>query len=215
MAQARCSNGHIYDTEVYKECPYCDNDARTIDFGGNYEANDIPRQDYVRKTAPIARSTPVSKIEPEKVPKTTPPQAYLDKQDEIKKTAAVFTPKQGSDPVVGWLVCVQGKEVGMDYRLGAKTNTIGRGSEMDVKIKGDDTITSNTHAKIDYDILNNDFYLIPANNKSTIYLNKTPVYVPQKLTAYDKIRLGKTEVLFIPFCSEKFVWPEAEKNDDV
>lgn len=196
MAQARCKNGHIYDSEIYGDhCPYCDNGTSTIYFDDVYAGNDAGR----------------STITPEEIQKTIPPKAFLEHQQEIGGTVGVFEKHHHSDPVVGWLVCVEGHDYGTDYKLSAKTNLIGRGGEMDVRIKGDDTITSNTHAKIDYDVLNNAFYLIPGNNRNTIYLNQAPVYAAQKLNAYDRLRFGETELLFVPFCSEKFSWPAGDK----
>ena len=200
MAQARCSRGHLYDPEIYgNNCPYCDQGNTTINFDEG--------------PAGFGKSVPVSFIAPEEIKKTAPSKEYLARQEEIGKTQPAFRPREGHDPVVGWLVCVHGHDVGVDYKLCARINTIGRGGEMDVRIKGDDTITSNTHAKIDYDALNNDFYLIPANNRNTIYLNGAPVYAAQRLAAYDRIRLGQSEVLFVPFCSDRFVWPTEDEGE--
>ena len=213
MAKKRCANGHIYDSDIYGDnCPYCDGNTPTIDFGRPAAAAPAAEADPFEQEG-IGKSAPVSTIRPEEITKTRPPQAFLDKQEEIGKTQPAFRPQQGSDPVVGWLVCVHGHDTGKDYKLSARTNTIGRGSEMDVRIKGDDTISSDTHAKIDYDVLNNDFYLLPANNRNTIYLNGAPVYAAQKLSAYDKIRFGKSEVLFVPFCCDKFTWPTEDEGD--
>ena len=203
MAQASCGKGHIYDSDIYDSCPYCDNGASSIDFGVG--AADL--QDG------IGPSVPVSVIKPEDIKKTSAPQEYLEKQDEIKHTRAACAPTKGKEPVVGWLVCVQGHDIGRDYHLMPRTNNIGRGGDMDVQIKGDDTITSNCHAKIDYDALNNDFYLLPANNRNTIYCNKATVYAATKLKAYDSIRLGKSEVLFVPFCNEHFTWPQDDGEE--
>ncbi len=206
MAQARCSRGHIYDPEIYGDsCPYCASVSTSI----NFETT----EDFSTPAADVAKSVPVSSIVPEDIPKTAPTSEFKQKQEEIGKTQSVFQPKTGKDPVVGWLVCVQGHDTGEDYKLRAKTNTIGRGSDNDVRIKGDDTITSATHAKIDYDVLNNDFYLLPGNNRNTIYLNGAPVYAAVKLTGYDRIRFGQSEVLFVPFCTDKFVWPTAEEKE--
>ena len=92
MAQARCNRGHIYDSEIYDKCPYCDHETETIEFGEDYS------QDGVGK------SVPVSVVEPDTLKKTTAPSDYIEKQDEIKRTRAAFSSKQGSEPVVGWLV---------------------------------------------------------------------------------------------------------------
>lgn len=195
MKQARCKNGHIYDAEIYGDvCPYCDHTGNTINFNENGE--------YHFKSVAAEKVVPQDELK-----RTAPPDGYVQKQEELKKTVGVYAKIAGNDPVVAWLVCVKGHEEGKDHRLTAKTNTVGRGSDNDVYIKGDDTITKDTHAKIDYDILNNNFYLIPGNNKNTIYLNNVPVYNPQMLKAYDMVRFGQTDLCFVPFCSDKFRWP--------
>ncbi len=194
MAQARCRNGHIFDADIYgTRCPYCEQgSSSTIYF-----------QDSVGGTVGGG-------IVPEEIGRTAPPKECLERQQEIGGTVGVFQKHHGSDPVVGWLVCVKGQEKGADYRLRAKTNLIGRSREMDVQLKGDDTVSSDTHAKVDYDVLNNDFYLIPGNNRNTIYLNGRPVYAAQQLQAYDRLRFGDTELLFVPFCCERFRWDEGD-----
>lgn len=206
MAQARCANGHIYDSELYGDrCPYCDRGTSTIYFDDRYSDG---LEGFSQEG--FGRSEARSSITPEAIGKTAPPKAFLEKQEEIRGTVGVFEKRHGNDPVVGWLVCVKGAPIGEDYRLRARTNLIGRGGEMDIRIKGDDTITSDTHAKIDYDILNNNFYLLPANNRNTIYRNGAPVYAAQQLEAYDRLRFGETELVFVPFCNDRFRWPEAD-----
>lgn len=216
MATATCSNGHIYDTSIHPDCcPYCGSSGRTIDFEADVNATVSSES----QLSDIGKSVMVTTITPEELGPTTAPKGFdptvwpVDgpvRQDPIDRTRPVFVPREGNDPVVGWLVCVKGRTVGRDYRLSARTNTIGRGPGMDVQIPEDDTITSHIHAKLDYDALNNDFYLIPANNTNTVYINRAPVYAAQKLTAYDSIILGQTEVLFVPFCCDRFVWPKAD-----
>ena len=194
MTQARCKNGHIYDSEIYGSvCPYCDHTGNTINFNEDGE--------YHFKSVAKEKITPQ-----EQIGKTAPPPGYMEKQEELKKTTSVFSKEKGNDPVVAWIVCINGSEKGKDYRLIPKTNTIGRSSENDIWIKGDDTITRNAHAKIDYDVLNNNFYLLPANNDNTIYVNNAPLYSPQMLKPYDVLRFGQSEFSFVPFCSDKFTW---------
>ena len=52
-----------------------------------------------------------------------------------------------------------------------------------------------------------------ANNSNTIYCNGAPVYAALKLSPYDRVRFGHTELLFVPFCCERFTWPAAEPGD--
>ena len=36
------------------------------------------------------------------------------------------------------------------------------------------------------------------------------VYVPQELSAYDTIEMGKSKFIFIPLCGENFEWSELD-----
>ena len=133
MAQARCKNGHIYDSAIYGDrCPYCDNGTSTI-----YFDDACQQADGIGQTVPGSMGAGGA-IMPEEIGRTMPPREFLERQQEIGGTVGVFQKHHGNDPVVGWLVCVKGHDKGQDYRLRAKTNLIGRSREMDVQIKGDD-----------------------------------------------------------------------------
>ncbi len=51
----------------------------------------------------------------------------------------------GIDAVVGWLVCVHGRNRGRDYRIRSENNTVGRSENMDICISGDDLISRERH----------------------------------------------------------------------
>ena len=109
------------------------------------------------------------------------------------------------DPVVGWLVCIEGPSRGKDFKIYGKNNTIGRSEKMDICIKGDQTISRENHARLAYDEKHNNFHLIPAESTNNIYIS---VYIPTMLSAYDCIEFGDTKLLFVPFCSDKFMWKD-------
>jgi pSer/pThr/pTyr-binding forkhead associated (FHA) protein len=116
------------------------------------------------------------------------------------------------EPVVGWLVCIDGTEKGKDFRVWAKNNTIGRSEKMDVCIKGDATISRENHARLAYDEKHNKFHLIPAESTNNIYLNDEPIYVPSVLEAYDVIELGESRFIFVPLCNDRFDWKDGLKK---
>ena len=196
MRQERCGNGHIYDADIYgRTCPYCAHPGNTINFTADGE--------YHFKSSAAERIYP--RTEPDR---TVPPRGYAGEQEEMKRTVGVFNKKYGNEPVVGWLVCIKGTDIGKDFRLTAKAKTIGRAVNMDVCIRGDDTVSKDNHARIDYDYRNNRFYLLHGSNTNTIYLNNEPVYAPQLLKPYDVMSFGQTEFIFVPLCSDRFVWPK-------
>lgn len=121
-------------------------------------------------------------------------------------TQAVIKKKLGIDPVVGWLVCIEGPDKGTDYRLHADNNYIGRDPSMDVCIAGDDTVTRERHALLTYDFETKTFYVAPTGGKKNPRLNGKPVLNALELSPYDRIQVGETTLLFIPLCSERFEW---------
>src|SRR6266568_2677584 len=112
----------------------------------------------------------------------------------------------GIDAVVGWLVCVHGKNRGRDYRIRSENNTVGRSENMDICISGDDLISRDRHTISTFDPQQNTFHLSPAEGRSLVFLNNKTVLTPQELRPYDEILLGATKLVFVPFCGEKFKW---------
>ena len=212
MAIAECPQGHLYDPNLYASCPYCAGSGTMIDFDqsgrtaapagygatvapGGYGA---PAQPSVNRTVPVRGA--------EDVGKTVAPESYRRKEAEENKTVGVFQKKYDLDPVVGWLVCIEGSDKGKDFHLYARINSIGRSSESDVCIKGDATISRENHARLAYDPRHNSYQLIPGDSTNNIYLNDIPVYAPAVLAAYDVVELGQSKFVFLPLCGDRFQW---------
>ena len=205
MALTECANGHLYDTDQYASCPYCQGGINRVEFGGGDSG--------IGKTVGIG--TPGGAPITSEVGATVAPAGYAPKKpasaapaEDTGKTVAVLQKSLSIEPVVGWLVCIEGKEKGKDFRIEAKNNSIGRSEKMDITIKGDDTISRENHARLAYDVKHNAFHLIPAESTNSIYINDDPVYVPTKLNFYDLIELGESKFLFVPFCTERFNWQD-------
>lgn len=212
MAIAKCENGHIYDSDYNTSCPYCNQNQNRINFGettgGNrYGGGSVT--DGQPTMAPRGYENYQGDQSVVNMRKTMPPNGYRATGrmvDEENKTVGMMGKSLGIEPVVGWLVCVDGKMKGKSYNLYAKINTIGRSEKMDVCIGGDNTISYDNHARLAYDIKHNNFQLLPGNSSNTLYLNDQPVYDAKMIRAYDVIELGSTLLLFVPFCTEQFDW---------
>lgn len=226
MTRVECARGHVYDADMYSACPYCDN-FQTVDFGG------VP---VGEGGATMPGGMPVSQAGatmPGNVPvsqggatmpgggsmygggqrsvmnddsKTLPPRGYEMRVDAENKTVGMMKKNQGVEPIVGWLICIEGSDKGKDYRLYGRINTVGRGENMDVCIHGDSGITRDTHVKVAYDPKKNHFYIVPGNATNNTYLNDEPVYMQTRLNSHDLIELGETKLLFIPLCDRRFSW---------
>ncbi len=144
---------------------------------------------------------------------TVAPSSYKDSQKndgtdqgDPGKTVGVLKKSLNIEPVVGWIVCIEGADKGKDFHIMARNNSIGRSERMDICIKGDATISRENHARIAFDVKHNVCHLIPAESTNGIYLNGDPVYVPTELKHSDVIELGESKFMFIPLCNENFSW---------
>lgn len=209
MALTECANGHLYDTDMNESCPYCNGGSNMINFSADSGTN-------FGRTAPVGGGFGPSgtKQSQSEIGATVAPAAYVKKQEEDNRTVGIFQKRMEIEPIVGWLVCVDGADKGKDYKLYGKNNTIGRSERMDVYIKNDPTISRENHARLAYDQKHNNFHLIPADATNNIYVNDEPIYLPTLLRAYDLIELGDTKVVFIPFCSDRFTWQNGLKQGE-
>ena len=103
------------------------------------------------------------------------------------KTVAVHVFENGIEPVVGWLVCVNGEEKGRDYRLIRGRNCIGRDSDMDVTIRKDQKVTREEHCSVVYDEKSNLTFLVPGNGTLTYYKGETVSYTHLTLPTTERV----------------------------
>ena len=202
--QRTCSAGHVYDADQFASCPYCNRNTRAIQFG----ATAAPAG-YGATTAPAGYGAAHAGRD-DTIGQTVMPEAIRRRmeQERDNRTVGEFKRKLGYEPVVGWLVCVEGPEVGKDYRLFGRINSIGRAEGNDVVLAQEHTVSQKNHVRLAYDAKHNNFQLIPGEGTNVTYLNDEPLYVPQKLNAYDVLEMGATKLIFVPLCNERFHWPE-------
>ena len=204
--QRTCSAGHVYDADQFPSCPYCNRNTRAIQFG----ATAAPAG-YGATTAPAGYgAAPAGRDDT--IGQTVMPEAIRRRmeQERDNRTVGEFKRKLGYEPVVGWLVCVEGPEVGKDYRLYGRINTIGRAEDNDVVLAQEHTVSQKNHVRLAYDAKHNNYQLIPGDGSNVTYLNDEPLYVPQRLNAYDILEMGETKLMFIPLCNDRFRWPTSK-----
>ncbi len=124
-----------------------------------YDASVHASCPYCREASPDAMAGSTKPLQP----------AVKTADADIGLTKALIKERTGVDPVVGWLVCLSGKQKGRDFRMHADHNYIGRGEDMNIVIRDDDTISRSNHAIITYDAKENELILITAKDirKST------------------------------------------------
>lgn len=113
-----------------------------------------------------------------------------------------------ADPVVGWLVCINGKHFGESFNIYVGKNSIGRGESNRIILNRDNSISREKHAFIIYEPKKRNFYLQPGDSSGLTYLNDDYITESKILSIKDTIDLGDSKFTFIPLCDESFSWEE-------
>jgi hypothetical protein len=122
---------------------------------------------------------------------------------DVPSASAEFT----GEPVVGWLVVVDGPGRGQSLTLGYGMNGIGRGPGSRVPLNfGDEEISRDGHAMLTYDGRNRRFYIQHGGGVNLTYVGDVPVLQPRELVARDVIGIGNTKLCFVPLCGPEFDW---------
>ncbi len=122
-----------------------------------------------------------------------------------------MTPQRGAfeqDPVVGWLVVVGGPGIGQFRPVYEGNNTVGRSEDNRVAIDfGDDAISADEQAFIRYDSSDRSFLFVPNLAKTNVVSvnDKRPTGAVE-LAQMDVITMGRTQLVFVPFCGPEFDW---------
>lgn len=135
--------------------------------------------------------------------------------DEDVKTVSFYGPntigggESPVNPVVGWLVCLRGKNLGKDFHLRTGKNYVGRSETMDVALKGENTVSRDKHATVLFEPRQKIFLVQPGESRELAYLNNELILQPQVLKQGDVISVGDVDLLFIPLCSPGgFSWSQ-------
>lgn len=196
MQQRECAFGHLYDADQYGSCPYCNSKSPEIVFGKE------------NRTVAPGMSGPRREDRAGEIPPTKPGPDYRNPMEDPGRTKSGFEENNKYDPVVGWLVCIEGSRKGKGYELRNKINGIGRDPSNDISFPNDTLISRKNHVRLAYDNENNNFHLIPGESTNIVYVNGTPLFASRALEAYDVIKMGEIKLIFVPLCSEKFTWEQ-------
>ncbi len=215
MEMRKCVNGHYYDASANSSCPYCQsgtNTGKTVSLGAAQSSGmgaSMMDESGDSKTLPLgysaapqfASAAPAADDDSGK----TVAMSQAVNEDE-GRTIAIVHQDTGIDPVVGWLICVSGKEKGRDYRIHSDNNYIGRSEKMDICIRGDETISRENHAVVSYDSVDKIYYFSPGDGRNIVRHNSKAIFQTVELAPYDRVIVGKTELLFLPLCGKEFEW---------
>ena len=204
MSIVRCPNGHYYDYKRFSTCPHC------LSFGANITNKETVGVSFAHNLfqsnrfiedneKTVAKNSNVLGGDDEKTVR------FNDAADDNEKTIGFMKMATKVNPVVGWLVCIDGPERGRDYRLHAERNFIGRTWKMDVNIVDDRSVSRENHASIVYDPHSGLFMIVNGEGIKT-YLNGEPVTEPKIIKDGDKIGIGSSTYDFVAYCREDRQW---------
>lgn len=199
----RCPEGHWYNAAVHSSCPLCDGN----DTIPNYFTETIDVNSANAEAAGDFPPTMSPTMEPAGGYRTQSPQGPDSPNPFSNPTIIGGDTAQGSqtEPVVGWLVCIDGPVRGNDFRIHAGYNYIGR--EMgDIHIQGDLQISRQNHAMIAFDSSEGVYYVGPSAGRNLIKVNGKTVLNAVEVKNYDIISIGTTRLMFVALCGPHFGW---------
>jgi len=126
--------------------------------------------------------------------------------EEVKELTHVDREKW----VHGWLVCISGPTKGWDYEIRKGRSFIGGSESMDIHIPGDKLIEKVNHAVITYDDYDHSITLQPGNSRGMVYVQGDAIHKARELVPSDKIEIGESTFMYVPFCTQEFNWSKLE-----
>ena len=114
-------------------------------------------------------------------------------------------PLQRVRPVVGWLVCAQGNDIGKDFRLHVNFNHVGQNANMDIRLT-DPYVSHDKHFTVSYALQSNLYFAEMGQGKSFVHINGQPLVGSTQLKKGDQIQVGNTLLIFIPLEQKCVKW---------
>jgi hypothetical protein len=227
----RCDQGHFYDASRHRRCPACGIPGLDVGFTvpatAPYEATAPQPTMPVRPPQAAGRGSAddgaTQRISPALQP-DAPTVAFWHKPNRTAPQPGAPEPAGDApiDPVVGWLVAIDGPVKGRDFRVFSEGNDIGRANSCRIVIKDESISQSSPHALLTFDPRSEDaaYYIQPAGRHMLYIFRKggegrEPVLTPVRLQPYDVLEMGRTRLLFVPLCNEYFRWQLADEDEEV
>jgi len=116
---------------------------------------------------------------------------------------------EGFDPVVGWLVVLEGPGRGKAVSIYAGMNSVGRDESQRIRLDfGDGGISREGAAFITFEPKRRTFHINHGGKANIVYLNEEAVLTPVPLTNGQMIAIGATKLRFVALCGPEFNWED-------
>lgn len=161
--------------------------------------------DHVRRPAPGA-ARPAA-------PAASPHTTIIGYESVPGLSSGTGAAKTHNEPIVGWLVVLDGPGKGNHRPIFNGSNTIGRNTNQRIPLDfGDSSISGEQQAFLVYDSKKRQFQIVPnLGRPNLVHLNDSALLTNAELKARDKVTMGQTTLLFVPLCGPDFDWSEMTK----
>lgn len=124
-------------------------------------------------------------------------------------TAQAANANAAHEPVVGWLVVIDGPGRGNSREIRPGQNMIGSDVQQRISLDfGDPELAVVKHACIVFDPKSKRFFLQNGDSVKLTYLNDDVLLSPVQLSGGETFVLGNTKLKFVPLCGADFSWSE-------
>lgn len=228
IKMVQCPNGHYYNAAMHSVCPECGQGAggigATAGVGSGIGATagvgsgGIGATVGVGSGGGIGATVGVGGVSGGSYSNNTIPVTPRNENPSVDGYEPTMIGGDGyndvgsMEPVVGWLVCVEGPMKGTDYRIHAGYNYIGR-EVGDIHIHGDNQISRQNHAMIAYDSGDHTYYFGPSGGRNLIKVNGKTILNAVEVKNYDVFTIGTSKMMFVGLCGPHFDWNEGRSND--
>jgi len=213
MNLIKCGKGHYYDADKFASCPHCSSSVEGMNETVRYSNSVNMNYGALDTTVPYSEgySEPTNQKNGNDLGKLIDTVTKGNEPDDEGVTQRFNQGSLSKEPVVGWLVCVEGDNSGECWQIKTGRNFIGRAINQDITLS-DKSVSREKHAIVLYEPKRREFIVQPGDSRSLFYLNGEVVLNSNKISAYDELLIGDTKLLFIPLCGEKFGWDDIEKG---
>ncbi|MBQ2904658.1 MAG: FHA domain-containing protein [Clostridia bacterium] len=166
------------------------------------------KTEEIRRPAPPVVEEPEEEDEPTVIPSIADAVQRADSTSNSadEKTVAFYNFSNAIEPVVGWIICVEGEYMGESFSLKSGRNNIGRSLAMDIALAKEKSVSRERHASITYEPNKMKFYIQSGESSGLTYVNDELIMMFTELNDYDVITLGASKFVFLRLCGEKFSW---------
>ncbi|MCR4717312.1 MAG: hypothetical protein K5656_09030 [Lachnospiraceae bacterium] len=113
---------------------------------------------------------------------------------------------KNTNPVVGWLICIDGIHKGKSFDVKEGRNLVGRSMAMDVCLSGNSKIQRERHAILTYDPRSKTCFFQLEDSRELVYINDSLVLGPMKVEHEDVISMANEQFIYIKLSSDKIDW---------